>query len=197
MNYGEELAYWYLRLNGFFPLNNFVVHRYGGGEHRSDVDVLAVRPPQVYEEIGGQRGDWDLFLTEQVPFDRILGVVCDVKTGAFTADELFARRNLLAATQRLGLLAPQTCEATADDLAGAPMVHLREGTIFKLLVSEQPSDGPYLNRTLDDIRAFLRLRIERYPQEKFASRHFFPSNLLQETISAIARPPIPQRPKRG
>jgi hypothetical protein len=26
MNSSEELAYWYLRLNGFFPLTNFVVH---------------------------------------------------------------------------------------------------------------------------------------------------------------------------
>ncbi len=26
MNYAETLAYWYLRLNGFFPLKNFVLH---------------------------------------------------------------------------------------------------------------------------------------------------------------------------
>ncbi|MCA0328029.1 MAG: hypothetical protein LCH89_20870 [Proteobacteria bacterium] len=189
MNYGEELAYSYLRLNGFFPLQNFVVHRHGGNELRSDVDVLAVRPPLVYEEIGGQEGDWDNFVAAQVPLDRILGVICEVKTGAFTAEDLFARRNLIAATQRLGLLASAACEAAADNLMEAPMLQLQDGTIFKLLVSEEPSDGPYLNRTLDDIRAFLRSRIERYAHEKFASRHFFPSDLLQDTISAVARSP--------
>jgi hypothetical protein len=157
------------------------------------VDVLAVRPPLVYEEIGGQQDDWDQFLAEHVPLDCVLGVVCEVKTGAFTADELFARRNLIAATQRLGLLAPAACEAAADNLMMAPSIQLEQGTIFKLLVSEQPSDGPYLNRTIDDIRAFLRSRIERYPHEKFASRHFFPSNLLQDTISAVARPPDRRR----
>ncbi len=193
MNYGEEHAYWYLRLNGFFPLQNFVVHRHGGNELRSDVDVLAVRPPLVYEEIGDQQDDWDQFLAEYVPLDCVLGVVCEVKTGAFTADELFARRNLIAATQRLGLLAPAACEAAADNLMMAPSIQFEQGTIFKLLVSEQPSDGPYLNRTIDDIRAFLRSRIERYPHEKFASRHFFPSNLLQDTISAVARPPDRRR----
>jgi hypothetical protein len=26
MNYGETLTYWYLRLNGFFLLRNFVLH---------------------------------------------------------------------------------------------------------------------------------------------------------------------------
>jgi hypothetical protein len=193
MNYGEEHAYWYLRLNGFFPLQNFVVHRHGGNELRSDVDVLAVRPPLVYEEIGGQQDDWDQFLAEHVPLDCVLGVVCEVKTGAFTADELFARRNLIAATQRLGLLAPAACEAAAENLMMAPSIQLEQGRIFKLLVSEQPSVGPYLNRTIDDIRAFLRSRIERYPHEKFASRHFFPSNLLQDTISAVARPPDRRR----
>ena len=187
MNYGEEHSYWYLRLNGFFPIRNFVVHRHDGNAHRSDVDVLAVRPPLVYEEIGGQLEDWDHFLAENVPFDRVLGVICEVKTGAFTADQLFARRNLLAATQRLGFLTPAAWESAVDNLMKAPMMHLQEGTIFKLLVSEQPSHGPYLNRTLDDIRAFLRCRIERYAHEKYASRHFFPSDLLQDMISAVAR----------
>jgi hypothetical protein len=126
-----------------------------------------------------------------------LGVICEVKSGAFTEDELFVRRNLFAATQRLGLLAPVACEAAADNLVGAPMIQLQEGMIFKLLVSEQPSSGPYLNRTLDDIRAFLRSRIERYAHEKFASRHFFPSNLLQDTISAVARTPGRRWPERG
>ena len=27
MNFGESLAYWYFRLNGFIPLTNFVLHR--------------------------------------------------------------------------------------------------------------------------------------------------------------------------
>lgn len=88
MNYGEEHAYWYLRLNGFFPLQNFVVHRHGGNELRSDVDVLAVRPPLVYEEIGGQQGDWDQFLAAHVPLDCVLGVVCEVKTGYPSGDPI-------------------------------------------------------------------------------------------------------------
>ena len=37
MNFAEELVYWYLRLNGFFPITNFVLHRdegYPSGEGR-------------------------------------------------------------------------------------------------------------------------------------------------------------------
>lgn len=39
-NYGEERAYWYLRLNGFFPLSNFVVHKDEMVQYRADVDLL-------------------------------------------------------------------------------------------------------------------------------------------------------------
>jgi hypothetical protein len=63
MNYGETLAYWYLRLNGFFPLRNFVLHPLNGSEandrYTADSDLLAIRFPYVYEEIGGQPEDWD------------------------------------------------------------------------------------------------------------------------------------------
>lgn len=45
MNYGEEHAYWHLRLNGFLPINDFVVHRTEANADRSDIDVLAVRLP--------------------------------------------------------------------------------------------------------------------------------------------------------
>jgi hypothetical protein len=85
MNYGEELGYWYLRLNGFFPLSNVVLH---GGEtlrYTSDCDLLAVRPPHVYEVVGGQMEDWDPKLYELFEGGWTLGVVCEVKTGAFDA----------------------------------------------------------------------------------------------------------------
>jgi hypothetical protein len=39
----ERLAYWYLRLNGFLLLENFVVHPDRGTEQRTDADLLGVR----------------------------------------------------------------------------------------------------------------------------------------------------------
>ena len=45
MNYGETLAYWYLRLNGFFLLRNFVLHPLHESEandrYTADSDLLA------------------------------------------------------------------------------------------------------------------------------------------------------------
>jgi hypothetical protein len=52
MNYSETLSYWYLRLNGFFLLRNFVLHPpYINGrdyEQVADSDLLAIRFPYVY-----------------------------------------------------------------------------------------------------------------------------------------------------
>ena len=39
----EKVAYWYLRLNGFLQIENFVVHPSGRGGQRADADLLAVR----------------------------------------------------------------------------------------------------------------------------------------------------------
>jgi hypothetical protein len=41
----ERLAYWYLRLNGFLTIQNFIVHPETGSNQRTDADVLGVRFP--------------------------------------------------------------------------------------------------------------------------------------------------------
>lgn len=39
----ERLVYWYLRINGFLLLENFVIHPDTGTQQRTDADILAVR----------------------------------------------------------------------------------------------------------------------------------------------------------
>jgi len=39
----ERLVYWYLRLNGFLLLENFIIHPDEGSEQRTDADILGVR----------------------------------------------------------------------------------------------------------------------------------------------------------
>jgi hypothetical protein len=41
----ENLGYWYLRLNGFLTIPNFIVHPDQGRNQETDVDLLAVRFP--------------------------------------------------------------------------------------------------------------------------------------------------------
>lgn len=189
MNYGEELAYWYLRLNGFFPISNFVVHRSEKVAYNADVDVLAVRPAHVYEKIGGHDNDWDPYLTGRLQFDQLLGVICEVKTGAFDKDKLFREECLQYTLPRLGFVPQTDCEKLAGALSTAASVKLADGKyIAKLFISQKPFEGPYLNRTLDDIRKFIQSRIKKYSLEKYAARMFFPSPLLQDVIDQVGRP---------
>ncbi len=111
MNYGETLAYWYLRLNGFFPIINFVLHRdYETISHSADCDILAVRHPHVYEEIGGQTGDWDRrFMHWGVDINaHPVGLIVEVKSGRDTTVsrenivKTFSADRLKYAVQRLG-----------------------------------------------------------------------------------------------
>lgn len=47
----EKLAYWYLRLNGYLQIENFVVHPGGRGGQRTDADLLGVRFPHRAERL--------------------------------------------------------------------------------------------------------------------------------------------------
>lgn len=188
MNYGEDLAYWYLRLNGFFPISNFVVHAGEQVKHTADVDVLAVRPAHVYEEVGGRGADWDANLTDVLPFDRPLGVICEVKTGGFERDKLFLGDRLRYTLPRLGFAPESECDKLCEKLAEAPLVELGDGgCIAKLFISQEAVEGPFLNRTLPDIENFLNVRIEKYSIQKYAARMFFPSQLLQHVIDRVSR----------
>ncbi len=52
-NFGEELAYWYLRLNGFFLIDDFVLHNADlVSSQNADADVIGIRNPFTIERIG-------------------------------------------------------------------------------------------------------------------------------------------------
>lgn len=76
---GEDLAYWYLRLNGFMTIRNFIVHpeyrRDGAG---TDADIVGVRLP-FRRELQRQPlrdDDW----VEEYHRQQLL-VIAEVKTG--------------------------------------------------------------------------------------------------------------------
>jgi hypothetical protein len=76
----ERLAYWYLRLNGFLAIENFIVHDEGGGPQRTDVDLIALRFPNRREAFRdyGERVEWmtddSRFADKKIPFAAFVEV---------------------------------------------------------------------------------------------------------------------------
>jgi len=189
MNYGEEIAYWYLRLNGFFPITNFVIHRSSEIAHSADCDLLAIRLPFVYEEIGGNPDDWDKGLTEEFGFDHTIGIICEVKTGRYKLDEIFRPAYVKYAVGRLGFAPRENIAAISEELNKVALLEVGEGQrIGKLLIAnEQKASSEFVFRSLNTAEDFINNRVRRYPKEKYADRMYFGSELFQHTIHLIHR----------
>jgi len=109
-NYTEELAYWYFRFNGFFLINNHVVHRAGEPNFdewnhnqaaaHSDNDLLGIRTKFVSEGVGNPHHFCHV-LNEIAPVNtNIVGVICEVKGGM---NDLPHNNNLYSQISRLGI----------------------------------------------------------------------------------------------
>lgn len=187
MNHSEEAAFWYLRLNGFFAITNFVVHASRDVVRTSDCDVLGVRLPFVYEEVGGQDGDWDPFLVENLNLARPIGIVCEVKSGDYVVRELFREDVLRYSIARLGVTPVDDVGRVVEALRGSSIFTLADGTqVCKLLVAMLKRQGPFLVRGLTEVEHFLQQRVERYPKQKYADRVFFGPVLFQTFIELTA-----------
>jgi hypothetical protein len=187
MNFAERLTYWYLRLNGFFPIANFVLHH--ADDHRtSDADLIAVRFPHVSEETGGNPEDWDERFQNEWGIAlaaETVGLIVEVKSGGWNPDDLtdparaFRVRDGL---KRIGMIPP------GDELDGAiaalnrtPVTRLAGFTLGKLFVGNggMPPRTPWLHLQLNDADAFVRERMRRYRERKLADRLFFSGDLIQ------------------
>lgn len=189
MNFGESLAYWYFRLNGFFPLTNFVLHRHDEVQSDADADVLAVRFPHVSEPIGGQPDDWDNGRFDEWNLghrEQIVCIFCDVKTATHDRASIarsFSQQRLTLAIQRFGVLPPNEINRVVRDLHQAASVRRNEVTFAKVLMarsfSQSANNTSCYHLELKKAIQFIKNRMSRYRSEKNAARMFFPGDLIQ------------------
>ncbi len=188
-NFGEELTYWYLRLNGFFIINNFVLHHNNKGR-TSDADLLAVRFPYVQEDVGGQENDWDKAFFNRIDphtnmkidSKKILGVICEVKTSESPDREsIFQYHNLQKSVGRFGFTNDLH---KYDDLQHNAIVEFDNYQVAKLLISRQRNDlsQRYFHIKMIHMRKFIQQRMKKYQNRKMNDRMFFDSSLVQYMI---------------
>ena len=182
-NNGEKIVYWYLRLNGFFPLENFVIHRTQDIKYPSDVDVIAVRFPYVFEEVGGQSEDWDRTLLDLFDPTLPIGLLAEVKTGRVNVREIFRPHNISYAGGRFGFV-EDPAELREPVSQNAYFVEPGKFQIAKILFSNRDhvQSDQFFHISLTHARSFLQTRIRKYPKEKFQDRLHFNSDLIQDLI---------------
>ncbi len=73
----ELLTLWFLRLNGYFCVPNFIIHPEAPGPQRTDADILAVRFPYSQEVAGAPMPQDDSLVVH----DRIDFLIAEVKAG--------------------------------------------------------------------------------------------------------------------
>lgn len=193
-NYGEELAYWYLRLNGFLVITDFVLHKSENISRSTDCDLLAVRLPGVEEPIGGQSHDWDpVLFSAHFSTEMPIGLIAESKTGNDAAKE-FTSEQLVYAINRLGKLHPsQDISEILRVLECEPKYQNKHFQIGKILFSnETQKEDKLFSITFAQVREFLYQRFSLYEQ-KYPDRYFFPSTLLQMIIADVKE----QRPKEN
>ena len=195
MNFAETLAYWYLRLNGFFVLRDFVFHRVEDvREYSADCDLLALRFPHVYECIAESDCRWDPMFEEwglRIQ-ERVTALIVEVKSGRKPPTDqaltkAFSRDRLISAIHRLGIWRRDEVEAVATGLEKKEMWADSKGiTVGKLLIANKMPTGngstPYLPLTLRQADVFIRERMEAHITDKPKDRVFFPSDLMQYII---------------
>jgi hypothetical protein len=187
MNFSEQLAYWYLRLNGFFPLADFVLHPGEGRPSTSDADLVAVRFPHVFEEIGGREDDWDPRFAGEWGIKLTGGsvaLIVEVKSGRWDANDLKGA-NLEWKTRtwlgRTGMIPQSEVEKVVAQLRDKRLAEWNGAQFARLLICTNglTRDIPWNVLDLEAAEAFILDRMKKYPVEKFGGRLFFPGDLIQ------------------
>lgn len=110
----EQLAYWYLRLNGFISTPNFVVHPDTGSNQETDVDVMGIRFPYRAENLMRPMQDESQFARIN---NRSHVVIAEVKKGLCALNGPWTNRernNMLRLLMAIGLFPKREAGVIAE-----------------------------------------------------------------------------------
>lgn len=185
-NFAEELVYWYLRFNGFFPLTNFVLHREDlkpRGQN-ADVDLVAIRQKFVSEEIGA--GHIDTHLFQHFDLSKNIGLMCEVKSGRnFNANKVLLKREerISYCLKRIGFFSEEKVEYHTNVLKSEFVSPGNFHEVGKLLVTRRQENVPgFICLSMNHIEQFIVERIRLFPNAKDGAKLHFNSEMLQYII---------------
>lgn len=169
----EALGYWFLRLNGFLTIPNFVVHPDTGSQQGTDVDVLGVRFPFRTENRQRPMRDYDRFT--RLHRDKAYVALAEIKTGVcklngpWTAPE---RENMQRVLSALGMLSPHEIEFAAQEIYDKGHFENQLYYITMVCFGSEPRDEiteryPRVPQILwPEVKDFIWNRFRRYRYQK-------------------------------
>lgn len=112
----ENLAYWYLRLNGFLTIRNFIVHTEWRRDSPTDADIIGVRFP-YRKELQERPLEDDKWIKSYSKC--LLLIIAEVKRGLCRLNGPWTdpcRRNVNKVLEAIGLFAEYRIETVAQEL---------------------------------------------------------------------------------
>ena len=174
----EALVYWYLRLNGFLTITNFIVHPDQGRNQETDADILGVRFPYRAENLNRPMKDHEAITGEPGKIHMVIGEVktglCDLN-GPWTKPE---RRNMLRVLKAIGILQSREAETAAKSLYEVGYYTNQRYRISLLCVGRERNaqiteKDPVVPQLLwIDILPFIYERFKSYRNEKVSHQQW-------------------------
>lgn len=170
----EALGYWYLRLNGFLTIPNFVVHPDSGSEQRTDVDVLGVRFPYRKENHRRPMIDSDRFRRHR---DKAYVALAEIKTGVCKLNGPWTepeRENMQRVLSSLGIFLPHEIEYAAQKIYETGQFENQLYYVSMVCFGAEPRTEiteryPAVPQILwQEVKEFIWDRFRRYRNEKSA-----------------------------
>lgn len=172
----ERLAYWFLRLNGFLTIYNFIVHPEAADDHgryrqQTDVDVMGVRLPYRHENRKRPMQDHPLFQVGCMQF-----ALAETKSSMCGLNDSWresARENMQKALSAAGIVPQEDLDTVAAQLYAHGQFRtdvlwvrwLFFGRTFNSDLQNEFPDVPQLLWAVD-VLPFVHERFNEYSREK-------------------------------
>ncbi len=178
----EDLAIWYLRLNGFFTIKNFVVHPEKGPNQKTDIDALAIRLPHRAEGLNEE--------DEMVDDSKIISIsnddknplilIAEVKKGLCSLNDTWENRekkNMVRFLKAIGCTPKDDIQTVSDALYD---VGLYRGnyTISLICFGKEKNEELKINKpaitqiSWDDVLGFIYDRFKKYTIRKSSHKQW-------------------------
>lgn len=168
----EQLAYWYLRLNGFLTIPNFVVHPDRGHNQETDVDVLGVRFPYRGENLHRPMKDESRFSRVR---EKSFIAIAEVKSGRCALNGPWTnpeRQNMLRVLRAVGSFPKIEAELAAKSLYEVGHYQCQLYYVSLMCLGREPNPEvaeryPQVPQILwTDVLAFIYRRFREYRNQK-------------------------------